>query len=389
MIYLDNAATSFPKPPQVAQAVAQALSQPASPGRSGHAPSLQASRTIHGARKALAKLFGINDNTRLVFTSNITWAINTAICGLGLKKGDHVISGSLEHNSTARPLARLRDQVGVIWDAAPLIDGRLLPESFAALLRPNTKLVVLNHASNVSGTLAPAREIKEAIGSVPLLLDTAQTAGACPLDDAGQWLDILTFTGHKGLFGPTGTGGLWVRPGIELAPLGVGGSGSNSESLEHPDFLPDSLEAGTANTHGLAGLAAGVEYILAKTVESIRSHEMELAEIFLDKLSSVKGLTIVGPGPGSGGRVATVSVNISGWSSSDLAGALENQFGILTRAGLHCAPLSHQSLGTFPGGSVRFSVGPYNTRSDIEQAARALQKLSTFKSGLGQVYGKG
>jgi cysteine desulfurase family protein len=379
MIYLDNAATSFPKPTTVAQAVSQALSAPASPGRSGHAPSIQASRTIHGARKVLAKLFGLNDNSRLTFTSNITWALNIALNGLGLKRGDHVLSGSLEHNSTARPLSRLRDEVGIDWEVVPLVDGQLLAQSFKERLRASTKLVVLNHASNVSGALAPAREIKEAIGSVPMVLDTAQTAGAVNLDDAGQWLDILTFTGHKGLLGPTGTGGLWVRPGLELKPLAVGGSGSNSESLEHPDFLPDALEAGTANTHGLAGLAAGVEFILQKTVKAITKHEMELAELFLDKLASIKGLTILGPGPGQGKRVATISVNLFGWSSSDLAAALENEYGVLTRAGLHCAPLTHQHLGTFPMGSVRFSVGPFNTKDDILEAARALNKLSDLK----------
>ncbi|MDR2366746.1 MAG: aminotransferase class V-fold PLP-dependent enzyme [Deltaproteobacteria bacterium] len=379
MIYLDNGATSFPKPPQVGTAIMAALAAPASPGRSGHAPAMAAGRTIHRARKAIAKLFGIKDNGRICFGPNVSWALNVAIDGLGLQRGDHVLSGSLEHNSTARPLARLAVEKGVLWEAVPAEDGAMRPNAFKARLRPETRLVVLNHASNVSGALAPAREIKEAIGSVPLLLDTAQTAGSVPLDDAGSWVDLLAFTGHKGLLGPTGTGGLWVGPGINLRPLAVGGSGSHSESLEHPDFLPDSLEAGTANTHGLAGLAAGVEYVLSTTPAAIREHEMRLTGHFLGGLEGLPGLSLQGPGLGRPDRVATVSLNLKGWSSSDLAAALERDYGILTRAGLHCAPMTHKSLGTFPGGSVRFSFGPFNTLEEILTAVKALKALAPRK----------
>jgi selenocysteine lyase/cysteine desulfurase len=341
---------------------------------------MAAGRTIHKARKALAKLFGVKDNSRFCFSPNITWALNEALLGLGLKEGDQVISGSLEHNSTARPLARLAAERGVIWEIAEPIEGVLRPEAFKKLLRPQTKLVVLNHASNVSGALAPAREIKEAIGDVPLLLDTAQTAGSVALEDAGSWLDILAFTGHKGLLGPTGTGGLWVSPAINLRPLAVGGSGSRSESLEHPDFLPDALEAGTANTHGLAGLAAGVEYILQTGTQTIRDHELALTQLFLEGIHDLKGLNLQGPGLGRSDRVATISLNLVNWSSSDLAGALERDYGILTRAGLHCAPLTHRRLGTFPGGSVRFSIGPFNTKDDILTAVKALRALAERKS---------
>ncbi|MDR1308460.1 MAG: aminotransferase class V-fold PLP-dependent enzyme, partial [Deltaproteobacteria bacterium] len=319
MIYLDNGATSFPKPPGVGEAVMAALAAPASPGRSGHAPALAASRVIHRARKALARLFGLGDNSRLCFGPNVTWALNAALSGLGLGRGDHVLSGSLEHNSTARPLTRLKNEAGVDWEIVPPIDGRMDPGEFRRRLRPDTRLVVLNHASNVSGALAPARAIKEAIGPVPLLLDTAQTAGSVPLEDAGSWVDILAFTGHKGLLGPTGTGGLWVRPGLSLRPLAVGGSGSLSESLGHPDFLPDALEAGTANTHGLAGLAAGVEYVLETGTEAIRDRELALTGLFLEAIGDIRGLGLLGPGPGEGDRVATVALNLAGWSSSDLA----------------------------------------------------------------------
>jgi selenocysteine lyase/cysteine desulfurase len=244
------------------------------------------------------------------------------------------------------------------------------------MLRPSTRLVVLNHASNVHGALAPARAVKEAIGEVPLLLDTAQTAGVLDLSEAGQWVDLLAFTGHKSLLGPTGTGGLWVRPGLNLRPLAVGGTGSASESLIPPDFLPDALEPGTANTHGLAGLAAGVGVVLREGVANIRAHEMDLTRRFIDGLGQIKGLTLWGPGAGED-RVAVVAVTLAGWSSSDLSAALEKEDGILTRAGLQCAPLTHQTLGSFQGGGVtRFSFGYYNTAGDTDLALAALDRLA-------------
>jgi cysteine desulfurase family protein len=377
MIYLDNAATSFPKPPEVAEAVLAALAAPASPGRSGHAAALAASRIIHKARKNLAALFGLPDNRRLVFTANITWALNLALAGLGLRAGDHVISGPFEHNSAARPLTRLAAETGLAWEQAPSDSRGLIdPGDFKRMLRPDTRLVVLNHASNVTGALAPARAVKEAIGEVPLLLDTAQTAGVLDLADAGQWVDLLAFTGHKGLFGPTGTGGLWVRPGLDLRPLAVGGTGSASESLVPPDFLPDALEPGTANTHGLAGLAAGAGVVLREGVDRIHSHEMELTRRFLDGLSQIKGLTLWGPGAGED-RVAVVAVTMCGWSSSDLSAALEREAGILTRAGLQCAPLTHQAMGSFKGGGVtRFSFGYYNTAEETDIALTTLDRLA-------------
>ena len=381
MIYMDNAATSFPKPPEVAEAVLAALAAPASPGRSGHAAALAASRIIHQARKNLATLFGLPDNRRLVFTANITWALNQALDGLGLTAGDHVLTTSLEHNSAARPLTRLARETGLAWDQVPA-DGAGLssPDDFKKLLKPSTRLVIVNHASNVSGALAPARAIKEAIGEVPLLLDTAQTAGSLDLAEAGQWADLLAFTGHKGLWGPTGTGGLWVRPGLNLRPLAVGGTGSASESLVPPDFLPDALEPGTANTHGLAGLAAGVGVVLREGPANIRRHELDLTKRFLDGLGRIKGLTVRGPGAGED-RVAVVALTLAGWSSSDLSLALEREAGILTRAGLQCSPLAHQALGTFQGGGVtRFSFGYYNTAGEIDTALATLDRLAAERA---------
>ena len=375
MIYLDNAATSFPKPPEVIEAVQAALMAPASPGRSGHAASLNASRTIHRARKNVARLFGLHDNARLAFTANITWAINMVLDGLNLKAGDHIISGPLEHNAVARPLNRLAAEKGIIWEAAPADENGLCqPEDFQKLRRPETRLVVLNHASNVTGALAPAKEIKAALGDIPLMLDTAQTAGAMPLDDLGDWVDIIVFTGHKGLMGPTGTGGLWLKPGLSIRPLAVGGTGSASESLVPPDFLPDALEPGTANTHGLAGLAAGTQVVLQTGPAAIREHEMSLTMTFLEGLASIKGISVFGPASHHQ-RVATVAVQAAGLSSSDFSAALEREAGIMTRAGLQCAPMTHRALGSFPGGLTRFSFGLYNTLDEIKTTLSVIEKL--------------
>lgn len=379
MIYLDNGATSFPKPPEVIAAVAAALGSPASPGRSGHAAALKASRLVHGARKAMAKLFGLGDNSRVAFTANITWALNLALSGLPLKEGDRVITTAFEHNSIARPLQRLTREKGVVWDVAPVgADGLTDPAEFRKLLRPETKLVAVCHGSNVTGALLDAKAVKEMVGEVPLLLDTAQTAGAVPLDDVSQWADMVAFTGHKGLLGPTGTGGLWVREGLCLRPLAVGGTGSRSESLEAPDFLPDAFEAGTVNTHGLAGLAAGAGFVLKTTVPAIRAHEMALTERFLGGIEGIPGLKVLGP-RGCGQRVSTFSVVLGGWTSSDLSAALESGYGILTRPGLHCSPMSHIALGTFPGGATRFSIGWFNTEADIDAAVTALASLAALK----------
>jgi cysteine desulfurase family protein len=377
VIYLDNAATSFPKPDSVVKAVEGALLAPASPGRSGHRPAHEASRTVHRARKAMAGIFGAKDPERVAFAANVTWAINVAVRGFDIKAGDHVLSGTLEHNSTARPLRLLRDRCGADWEAVdPGPDGVLDPEDFRRRVRPGTRLVVVNHASNVTGALAPVREIKEAVGAVPILVDTAQTAGSVPLGDMASWADVICFTGHKGLLGPTGTGGLCVGEGVPCRALAVGGSGSRSESLEHPDFMPDALEAGTLNTHGLAGLAAAASFLAETGIEKIRAHEMDLANVFMEGAAKAQGLRILGPGLGDPRRVATVSVVMEGVSSSDLARLLEEGYGIMTRAGLHCSPMAHRASGSFPGGATRFSFGFFNTEAEAETAAGALREIA-------------
>jgi cysteine desulfurase family protein len=376
MIYLDNAATSFPKPDTVILAVEKALKAPASPGRSGHRPALEASRIVYRARKLLSELFGLPGPERVVFTPNITWAINIALNGLSLKEGDEIVTSALEHNSTARPVARLKKTKKIVWKTVnPSPSGLLRAENFRDSLSPKTRLVVLNHASNVTGALAPLPAIREFLGGIPLLLDTAQTAGSVPLGDLASFADIITFTGHKGLLGPTGTGGLWIREGLELSPTAVGGSGSRSESLTHPDFLPDALEAGTLNTHGLAGLSAGLSFLLEKGIDKVRAHEMKLTNIFLEGVEKIPGLKVLGPGKGVESRVATVSVVLEGYSSSDLALKLENSYGVMTRAGLHCAPMAHEAMGSFPGGATRFSFGVFNTEAEAIAAVDALREL--------------
>jgi cysteine desulfurase family protein len=384
MIYLDNGATSFPKPQVVLDAVKLALESPASPGRSGHKPALEASRTIYRARKNIATLFGITKVERVIFTPNITWALNIALWGLSLNNGDHVLSSALEHNSVGRPLNLLVQEKGIVWETVePSSNGLLRAEDFKEKLRPNTKLVVLAHASNVTGAIAPVKEIKEVLGeNIPLLLDSAQTAGSLPMEDISSYVDILTFTGHKGLLGPTGTGGLWIKEGVPYKPLAVGGTGSKSESLIQPDFLPDALEAGTLNTHGLSGLAAAVKFLLDTGVDKIRDHEMELAFAFIDKIVKIKGLTIIGPGLGIKERVATISIVLDNWSSSDLSKKLEEDYGIMIRAGLHCAPLAHNTTGSFPGGASRFSFGFFNTLKEAHIAANALETLANMKPSI-------
>ena len=376
LIYCDQAATSFPKPPEVIKAVTGALTDSsASPGRSAHRYSLSASRVVFEARESVAELLGAEDSGRIAFTLNVTQALNTALGGF-LKPGAHVLTTSFEHNSVMRPLSWLARDRGLEVEAVPAAPGGLTdPAEFRAMVRDNTRLAVVNHASNVTGAICPLKEIKDALGQVPLLVDAAQTAGALPMDSVLDLADMFAFTGHKSLLGPTGTGGLWVRPGIELRPLARGGTGSRSEQEDQPDFMPDALEAGTPNTHGLAGLAAGVRWVLETGPDRIRTHEINLTRLFLNGLSLIKGVSLYGPRDAAS-RVAVVSLNLAGWSPSDLARELDREYGIMTRAGLHCSPRAHRTIGTLPRGAVRFSFGPFNTPAEIEAVLCALDELS-------------
>jgi len=379
LIYLDNAATSWPKPEAVYLAMDSLMRNTgASPGRSGHLMSLTAARIIHETREALCEFFSIPDPSHVVFTSNATEALNLVIRGL-LHIGDHAITSSLEHNSVMRPLRALEKkgvEVSVVNCAA---DGSLDPGDIERAIRPYTKLIVLTHASNVVGTVLPVAKVGRIARDhgIPLLVDAAQSAGCYPIDVESMNIDLLAFSGHKSLFGPQGTGGLYIRQGIEsqLEPLKYGGTGSYSEHENQPDFLPDKYESGTPNTVGLAGLGAGVRFVMQEGLANIRKKEERLTKLLLDGLAAIPGVTRYGNGD-PGERVAIVSFNISGLPPSEVALQLEEDFRIMCRPGLQCSPLAHKTLGTFPQGSVRLSPGHFNSGHDIERTLEAVRQIA-------------
>ncbi len=378
LIYFDNAATSWPKPDETMVAANSYIRHiGASPGRSAHRLSIEAGRIVYGAREALAQLLGAEDPLRIVFTKNATEAINIAIFGL-LKPGDHAITSSMEHNSVMRPLRAL-EKAGVELSILPCSSrGELDPQDIVSLIRKNTRAVFLTHASNVTGSIMPAAEIGKIAHERDLIfcLDAAQTAGAFPIDISEMSIDLLAFTGHKSLFGLQGTGGLYIREGLEkqLQPLMMGGTGSRSEFEVQPDFLPDIYESGTPNTIGLAGLGAGVRYILSQGVQQIRNREELLTAKFLNGLRSIEGIRIYGHGVSP--HAPIVSFNIDGLMPSETSLFLDEQFGILSRPGLHCAPSAHRTIGAFPEGTVRFSFSYLNTEDEINFALNALDRLS-------------
>lgn len=380
MIYFDNAATSWPKPPCVAEAMTHYLAEiGASPGRSGHRLAIDAARVVYGAREAVAELFHAPDPLRVVFGANVTEALNLALNGL-LKPGDHVVTGSLEHNSVMRPLRAL-ERAGVSVTIVPCSQtGELDPQDLESAIRPDTRLIVLNHASNVVGTLLPvaaAGRIARRHGLL-LLVDAAQTAGAFPIDVQADAIDLLAFTGHKSLYGPMGTGGLVIGERVDVAqlePLKRGGTGSRSEHEEQPEFLPDLCESGTPNAVGLAGLGASARWILAEGVANIRAHEVALAEQLLAGLAAIPDVTVYGTRDAQR-QTATVSFNIAGLQPSEVGLRLDDEYGIACRVGLHCSPAAHRTLGTFPGGTVRFGLGTFNTRDEIAIALDAVAVLA-------------
>ena len=378
-IYFDNAATSWPKPEETYAAMDRfGRLVGGSPGRSGHRLSIESGRVIMNTREALAQLFGIDYPFQLVFTKNATEALNLAITGF-LAPGDHVITSSMEHNSVMRPLRALESK-GVelsVLRCSPR--GELDPTDLPPAIRTNTKVVVLTHASNVTGTIMPIREVGNIVREHGLILcvDAAQTAGALPIDVADMNVDLVAFSGHKSLLGPQGTGGLYIRKGIEenIKPLIVGGTGSRSEYESQPEFMPDRYESGTLNTVGIAGLGAGVEYILGRGIDVIRAGEITLTQHFLDGLKSIGGVQIYGPSDASR-QISVVSFNIDGMTPSEVSFDFDEQFDIMSRPGLHCAPSAHRTIGTFPGGTVRLSFGCFNTEEEIRCALDALRKLS-------------
>lgn len=376
MIYLDNAATTLHKPPQVEQAIVDALRTAGNPGRGAHEPTLHAARLVYEARETLARLFHAPDPACIAFTANATESLNIALHGL-LGPQDHIITTVCEHNSVLRPLYRLRE-AGAQLSFTPVDEkARLCDAQWETFLRLNTKALVVTGASNVTGNstdLARASAFAHRHGLL-LIVDAAQTAGAQPIDVQKWGIDVLCFTGHKALLGPQGTGGVYVRPGLTVAPLVVGGSGVHSFDERHPAQMPTALEAGTLNVPGIAGLGAGVRWILEHGVEELAAEEAALARQFYEEVCTVPGVTVYGDMDGPA-RAPIVSLNIRDEDSASIADILWEDYGICVRAGAHCAPLMHKALGTVEQGTVRFSFSHTNTAEEVRQAAAAVRELA-------------
>jgi cysteine desulfurase / selenocysteine lyase len=377
-IYLDNAATSYPKPEVVYRAVDQALRHAGgNPGRGGHDLSLAAGRAVLDARDAVAGLFKIPDSSRVVFTSGATEALNLALFGL-LRPGERVVTTSMEHNAVTRPLRALQDAgvevVKVPADRQGLVD----PETLKRACAKPTRMLVMSHCSNVTGTLQPI----EAIGpwcreqGILFLLDAAQSAGIFPIDVVSQGIDLLAAPGHKGLLGPTGTGFLYVREGLQPKPLIYGGTGSNSSSDRQPEAFPERLESGTLNTPGLAGLQAGIDYLQELGLETIRRHEQQLLQQLLEGFRQIPGIVLYGPGrvAGHGGAV---SFRLEQRDPSETGFLLDREFDICCRVGLHCSPDAHKTIGSYPDGTIRVSPGYFSSHGDIERLLLAVAVLAT------------
>lgn len=377
IVYFDNAATSFPKPPDVIDAVTTALREiGANPGRGGHRMALAANRAVCDARETVAALLGVRDSSRVIFTASATEALNLALKGL-LHAGDHVVTTNLEHNAVVRPLKALETQgVQVTYvEAAP--DGTLDPVLIERAVRRNTRLIVTTHASNVVGTLLPVADIAEIARrhGILYMLDAAQTAGAYPLDVENLGIHLLACPGHKGLLGPQGTGLLYLADGIELEPLKHGGTGGRSDLETQPDVLPDRYESGTLNTPGIIGLGTAARFLTRVGVENVRSREEEMIARLLEGLERIPGVMIYGPrNPAL--RAAVVSINIAGMDPAEVGGRLDEEHGVLVRTGLHCAPAAHRTIGTFPAGTVRLAPGYFNTSDEVDQVIAAINALA-------------
>jgi cysteine desulfurase/selenocysteine lyase len=377
MIYLDNAATSFPKPSSVYESVMKAMKvYGANPGRGSHAMAIEGARIIYETRELLADLFNLDDPLRVIFTFNATDSLNMAIKGI-LKRGDHVVTTEMEHNSVLRPIKEL-EKSGVENTIVKCgTDGSINVYDLEKAIRDNTKLIVTTHVSNLTGTIFPAEEIGKVCRAykIPYLLDASQSAGVLTIDMKKYNISFLAVPGHKGLLGPQGTGALLINSDIEVKQLKEGGTGSQSASLDHPNFYPDKLEAGTHNLPGIAGLNAGLKYILKRGTESIYSNEKNLLDIFITELKKNPKIKIYGP-ESIEDRIGVVPINIEGMDSSEVANILDREYGIAVRPGLHCAPLAHKAIGTEKLGAVRFGVGPFNKKKDIMAAVKALKELA-------------
>jgi cysteine desulfurase family protein len=377
ILYMDNAATSYPKPESVYVAIDHFNRHlGANPGRGSHHQTLQAGSVLLNARETLARLFNIDDAKHIAFTLNVTEALNTGLKGF-LSPGDHVITTSMEHNAVVRPLT-VMSRTGVEWTAVQAeSDGTLDAHKIKDAIRDNTRLICMLHASNLTGSIMPIGEVGRIARErgIVFMVDSSQTAGVLEVDVQKQNIDMLAFAGHKGLFGPQGTGGLYVRPGLEIRPLKEDGTGSMSEFLDQPEFMPDHLESGTPNTPGIAGLLAGVEFILDTGRDNIQKHENELISMLIEGMKGIDGVVLHGPADSSK-QVAVLAFNIKGVDCGDVSMRLDYEFGITTRSGLHCAPLAHQTLGTLKMGSCRLSPGFFNTEADINRVLSAVHKIA-------------
>ena len=376
MIYLDNAATTLHKPPQVMDAVVRAMTAMGNAARGAHGGALEAARTVYNTRVKLARLFGCPRPDHVIFTANSTEALNIAISGL-IRPGDHVITTDCEHNSVLRPLYRL-EEGGAALDVVPADQlGRVAYEDLEALLRPDTRAVVCTHASNLTGNVLDIARIGEMArrrGAL-LIVDASQTAGALPIDMEAMGIDVLCFTGHKGLMGPQGTGGLCVRPGVEIEPWKVGGSGVHSYDRRQPREYPTRLEAGTLNGHGIAGLSAALDFLQEVGLEAIEAKERALMDRFYQAVSAMDGVTVYGDFS-QARRSAIVALNIRDYDSAAVSDELSETYGIATRPGAHCAPRMHRALGTTDRGAVRFSFSWFNTQEEVDEAIRAVGQLA-------------
>ncbi|MGI6066833.1 MAG: aminotransferase class V-fold PLP-dependent enzyme [Bacillota bacterium] len=376
MIYFDNAATTWPKPIEVKKAIASALDEyGANPGRGSYDMALKTSRLIFETRVELAALFNIKKPERIIFTANDTEAINLALKGF-LNPGDHVIFTSLEHNAIYRPLKALEKQGVSLTMVQAEPDGTVFPEMIARAMRNETTLLAVSHVSNVTGTILPIENFAQIVRpkNIKVLVDAAQSAGFLDIDVEKQGIDLLAFPGHKGLYGPTGIGGLYIGEGINLRPLKEGGTGSKSNSWEQPDTLPDRFESGTINTLGIAGLRAGIEFLKNKGIKKIREHEWNLTKKFLQGLAEVEQVVVYGP-KADAFRAPVVSCNIRNCDPGEISFMLDKMFSIATRSGFHCAPLTHRTIGTKDSGTIRFSFGAFNTEKEIDVGLDAVKEI--------------
>ena len=375
MIYFDNAATTLHKPHEVIEAVVHAMTTSGNASRGTHTGSLAASRTVYETRKKIADFFHCSRADHVIFTSNSTEALNIAICGT-LGKGDHIISTDLEHNSVLRPLYHLEEQGASLTFLSANKKGCIDYDDFKRSIKPNTKAIVCTHASNLTGNVLDIERIGHIAKAHNLLfiVDASQSAGCIEINMENMNIDILCFTGHKGLLGPQGTGGLCIHEGVEICPFKRGGSGIHSYDKEQPQAYPARLEAGTLNSHGIAGLCAAINYINTITIPVIAKKEQELLWHFYKGICNIPEIHIYGDFD-TKERAAILSLNIEGYDSGTVSDLLSQEYDIATRPGAHCAPRMHQALGTTETGAVRFSFSSFNTMEEVETAIQALKEL--------------